>query len=47
MLIGPELRTIFLGMDQHSDELLHSSVKGSNPFKDKRVREAFYRAIDI
>ncbi|MEE2805309.1 MAG: ABC transporter substrate-binding protein, partial [Pseudomonadota bacterium] len=47
MLIGPELRTIFLGMDQHSNELLHSSVKGSNPFKDKRVREAFYRAIDI
>jgi len=47
MLIGPELRTIFLGMDQYSDELLHSSVKGKNPFKDKRVREAFYRAIDI
>ena len=47
MLIGPELRTIFLGMDQHADELLHSNVKGKNPFKDKRVREAFYRAIDI
>jgi peptide/nickel transport system substrate-binding protein len=47
MLIGPELRTIFLGMDQHSDELLHSNVKGKNPFKDKRVREAFFRAIDI
>ena len=47
MLIGPELRTIFLGFDQYNDELLHSSVKGKNPFKDKRVREAFYRAIDI
>ena len=47
VLVGPELRTIFLGMDQHSDELLHSSVKGKNPFKDKRVREAFFRAIDI
>ncbi len=47
MLVGPEMRTIFLGMDQHSDELLHSSVKGKNPFKDRRVREAFFRAIDI
>ena len=33
-LIGPELRTIFLGMDQTRDELLYSSVKGKNPFKD-------------
>ena len=47
MLVGPELRTIFLGMDQFRDELLYSDVKGRNPFKDKRVREAFYRAIDI
>ena len=47
VLGGPELRTIFLGMDQERDELLHSSVKGKNPFKDVRVREAFYRAIDV
>jgi len=47
VLAGPELRTIFLGMDQHRDELLYSSVKGKNPFKDKRVRQAFYQAIDI
>jgi peptide/nickel transport system substrate-binding protein len=46
-LTGPELRTIFLGMDQVRDELLYSSVKGKNPFKDLRVREAFYKAIDI
>ena len=46
-LIGPELRTIFLGMDQMRDELLHSDVKGKNPFKDERVRKAFYHAIDI
>lgn len=46
-LVGPELRTIFLGMDQKRDELLYSSVKGKNPFKDKRVRQAFYQAIDI
>jgi peptide/nickel transport system substrate-binding protein len=44
---GPELRTIFLGMDQKRDELLYSSVKGKNPFKDKRVRQAFYQAIDV
>jgi peptide/nickel transport system substrate-binding protein len=42
----PELRTIFLGMDQSRDELLESSVKGKNPFKDKRVRQAFYQSID-
>jgi peptide/nickel transport system substrate-binding protein len=42
----PELRTIFLGMDQSRDELLESNVKGKNPFKDKRVRQAFYQAID-
>ena len=43
---GPELRVIFLGMDQKRDELQFSSVKGKNPFKDKRVRQAFYQAID-
>jgi peptide/nickel transport system substrate-binding protein len=47
VMTGPELRTIFLGMDQKRDELLYSSVKGKNPFKDKRVRQAFYQAIDI
>jgi len=47
VMTGAELRTIFLGMDQKRDELLFSSVKGKNPFKDKRVRQAFYQAIDI
>jgi len=47
ILQGPELRVIFLGMDQKRDELLFSNVKGKNPFKDKRVRQAFYQAIDI
>jgi peptide/nickel transport system substrate-binding protein len=47
VLKGPEIRTIFLGMDQSRDELLFSNVKGKNPFKDIRVREAFYKAIDI
>lgn len=47
VLQGPELRTIFLGMDQKRDELLFSNVKGKNPFKDRRVRQAFFQAIDI
>jgi len=47
VLTGPELRTIFLGFDQTRDELLESSVKGKNPFKDPKVRQAFYQAVDI
>ena len=46
ILAGPETRTIFLGMDQWRDELVGSDVKGKNPFKDKRVRQAFAHAID-
>jgi peptide/nickel transport system substrate-binding protein len=44
---GVENRIIFIGMDQNRDELLYSNVKGRNPFKDKRVRQALYQAIDI
>ncbi|CAN5171417.1 ABC transporter substrate-binding protein [soil metagenome] len=44
---GPENRIIFIGMDQNRDELLYSSVKGKNPFKDLRVRKALYQSIDI
>ena len=47
VLKGPEIRTIFLGMDQVRDELLFSNVKGKNPFKDVRVREAFFKAVDV
>ncbi len=47
VLEGMENRTVFFGMDQGRDELLYSSVKGKNPFKDKRVREAFQKAIDL
>jgi len=46
-VVGPELRTLFLGMDQRSAVLADASVKGANPFKDLRVRQAFYQAIDI
>ena len=44
---GRENRIIFFGFDQVRDELLYSNVKGKNPFKDKRVRQAFYQAIDV
>ncbi len=44
---GPELRTIYLGFDHERDELLHSDVRGRNPLKDRRVRDAIQRAIDV
>lgn len=47
MIVGPELRTVYIFMDQFRDELLYSNIKGKNPLKDHRVREALYRAIDI
>ncbi|WP_029007874.1 ABC transporter substrate-binding protein [Azospirillum halopraeferens] len=46
-LTGAEARSIFIGMDQDRDELKYSSVKGKNPFKDARVREAVVRAVDV
>jgi len=44
---GQENRIVFFGFDQRRDELLYSNVKGRNPFKDARVRQAVYQAIDI
>jgi peptide/nickel transport system substrate-binding protein len=44
---GREIRVIFFGMDQARNELLYSNIKGKNPLKDKRVRQAMYQAIDI
>ena len=44
---GPETRVVYLGFDEERDELVESNIKGRNPFKDKRVREAMYRSIDI
>jgi peptide/nickel transport system substrate-binding protein len=37
---------LYLAFDQGSPELRSSDIKGKNPFKDRRVREAVYRAID-
>jgi peptide/nickel transport system substrate-binding protein len=47
VLQGPEVRTMFLTLDMSSDELKYSDVKGANPFKDRRVRQALYQAIDV
>jgi peptide/nickel transport system substrate-binding protein len=42
----PQMRTIFLGMDQAADQLITGNT-GDNPFKKKEVRQALYQAIDI
>jgi peptide/nickel transport system substrate-binding protein len=44
---GAEIRVMFLSMDQASNELKYSNVKGRNPLKDRRVRLAMYQALDI
>lgn len=41
-----ELRTVIFAFNL-KDQLFESDVKDKNPLKDKRVREALYRAIDI
>ncbi|MGQ0676990.1 MAG: ABC transporter substrate-binding protein [Rhodospirillales bacterium] len=47
VIVSPETRVIFIGFDQVRNELKFSSVKGKNPFQDKRVRQAFLQAVDI
>jgi peptide/nickel transport system substrate-binding protein len=46
VLSGRETRVVYLGFDQERNELLESNIKGKNPFKDQRVRLAFWTAID-
>lgn len=45
LIEGAENRTMFFGFDQFRDEL--PGVKGKNPLKDKRVRQALYQAVDM
>jgi peptide/nickel transport system substrate-binding protein len=42
-----KLHTLFFGLDLGSTELRSSNIKGRNPFKDRRVREAMAHAIDL
>jgi peptide/nickel transport system substrate-binding protein len=44
---GPETRVVYFGFDQYRDELPESNIKGKNPLKDVRVREAIYRSVDV
>jgi peptide/nickel transport system substrate-binding protein len=46
ILQTPELRTIFLGFNLSRDELPSSDVKGKNPLRDVKVRQAIGLAID-
>lgn len=46
LLEREDLRTIMFGFN-FRDELADSDVKGKNPLKDKRVRQALYQAINI
>lgn len=43
---GTDARIQYFAFDQFRDELLYSNVKGKNPFKDVRVRQAVAYAID-
>jgi peptide/nickel transport system substrate-binding protein len=43
---GMSTVTQYLGFDLGRDQLLYSDVKGKNPFRDLRVRQAFRLAID-
>ncbi len=47
VITGPDLRTVFLGFDSFRDESLDLKGRGRNPFKDRRVREAFQKAINL
>jgi peptide/nickel transport system substrate-binding protein len=47
VLEGQENRTVFLAMNQESDDLSSSDIRGRNPFKDVRVRQAVAHAIDV
>ena len=46
LMEGAEVRTMFLAPDVGSPELKYSSVKGKNPFADRRVRQAMSISID-
>ncbi len=44
---SPDIGQQYLGFDQSRPELEGSDVKGRNPFKDLRVRQAVYHAINV
>jgi len=44
---GTEARVQYIAFDSFRPELLYSDVKGKNPLKDPRVRQAIAHAIDV
>jgi peptide/nickel transport system substrate-binding protein len=44
---APQFNVHWLGFDHRSEELRSSNIKGRNPFRDRRVRQAVYQAIDV
>ena len=44
---GNEVRVIFIMLDQGNEKLLFGEAGNRNPFRDKRVRQAMYQAIDV
>ena len=47
LMEAPELRIVFLMINQGPSEPHESNIKGKNPLKDVRVRKALYQAIDV
>ncbi len=47
VLEGQENRTVWIGLRQDVEELAGSDVRGRNPFKDLRVRQAIAHAMDL
>ncbi|MGL6110136.1 MAG: ABC transporter substrate-binding protein [Rubrivivax sp.] len=47
LLQMPDLGQQYLTFDQARDELVSGDLKDRNPFKDKRVRQAVYHAINV
>lgn len=47
VMSGPELRVLFIGMDQRPGPLRYADVRDRNPLREHRVRQALYQAIDI
>lgn len=47
ILEGQENRTVWVGMRQDVEELAGSDVRGRNPFRDLRVRQAIAHALDL
>lgn len=46
LVTGSEPRVVFMAFDLFRDELPYSNVKGKNPLKDLRVRQAIAAAVD-